>query len=66
MAWEIMLPMPGTEKMDSTTTEPAMMEPICMPTTVSTGMTAFFSSCLKMMTFSDNPLAGRCGRNPDG
>ncbi len=50
-------PIPGMLKIVSRTTLPLTMIPSRRPTTVSTGISAFFRECLRMMTRSLSPLA---------
>ncbi len=51
------LPMPGQEKMDSTTTAPAIREPTIKPTMVTIGTAAFGSAWVQTTSFHFNPLA---------
>lgn len=53
----ICVPMPGRPKTVSVTTAPPKLEPNAVPTTVITGMMAFFSACLKTTLFSVAPFA---------
>ena len=53
----ISLPMPGHEKIVSVTTEKAMTEPNSSPTIVTTGMSVFFRTWVRITEPSDRPLA---------
>src|SRR5437588_12176892 len=50
-------PMPGTRKIDSTKNEPVPTAANIGPSSVTIGMNAFFSACLKMTGSSPRPLA---------
>src|SRR6202795_2436259 len=57
-------PTPGQAKMVSVTTAPPRRKPYCSPTTVTTGMSAFFSACLPTIPSGETPLAR--ARSEDG
>ncbi len=49
--------MPGTRKIDSTKNEPVPTAANIGPRSVTTGIKAFLSACLKMTGISPSPLA---------
>ena len=49
--------MPGMPKIHSMITAPPAMPATCRPSTVTTGISAFFSACLSTTTRPRNPLA---------
>ena len=53
----ISLPMPGQANTLSVTTAKAMVEPSSSPTTVTTGIMMFFSTCTKITRAGVSPLA---------
>ena len=53
----ISLPIPGQANTLSVTTANAMVEPSSSPTTVTTGIMMFFSTCTKITRAGVNPLA---------
>ena len=53
----ISLPMPGQAKIDSVTTEKAMVLPNSSPVTVTTGIRMFLKTCTKVTRKGESPLA---------
>ena len=51
------LPMPGQENTVSVTTAKAIIEPSSRPSTDTTGIMMFLSTCTNRMRVSDTPLA---------
>jgi len=49
--------MPGSVKTSSTTTVPPSRMPTCSPATVTIGISAFLSACLRISTRPVSPLA---------
>ena len=50
-------PMPGTRKICSVITAPVKMPGIWRATSVTTGISALRTTCFRMVTFSESPLA---------